>query len=109
MKNLKHIYLSFNGRLSLKSYWLYCNIPIFIIAALLIVIFNSSTGFTHEALVIGKGVALFFAISTSAKRLHDINLSAWWLFIIFVPYIGRLVLFLACSFIPRKKLNNKYS
>jgi hypothetical protein len=32
-------------------------------------------------------------LAAASRRLHDANLSAWWLLICFVPYVGRIILF----------------
>jgi uncharacterized membrane protein YhaH (DUF805 family) len=32
-------------------------------------------------------------LAAASRRLHDANLSAWWLLICLVPYVGRIILF----------------
>lgn len=36
---------------------------------------------------------LICLISLTVRRLHDLNMSGWWYLLIFVPYVGSLILF----------------
>ena len=45
-------------------------------------------------------------LATTTKRLHDINKSAWWLLLNFIPVIGSAILFLGTSFILGSKETN---
>ena len=83
-------YAVFNGRARRKEYWMF---------VLFNFIIDSVLGLL-ERLVGGPGiVALLYSlavlipgIAVSVRRLHDTNRSGWWLFIVFVPIIGWIVL-----------------
>lgn len=48
---------------------------------------------------------VFFA--TATKRLHDVNLSGWWAWLVLIPYVGWSVLFIMCCW-PSRHTNNPY-
>ena len=65
-------------------------------------------------LALSFGVSILSAIfigvmylSLTARRLHDINKSAWWCIIFLVPYLGML-LWLLLFFVEGDKGNNQY-
>jgi uncharacterized membrane protein YhaH (DUF805 family) len=47
------------------------------------------------------------AIALTVRRLHDANLSAWWLGLAFVPVIGGLAL-LVMTLLPSSSYGNRY-
>jgi len=88
-------YWDFRGRSSRSEYWLFF-LWVFILAFI--------AGLVDRLALQNQGIigpcALFvtFAhlipnLSLGFRRLHDINRSAWWLLISFVPLIGAVVLF----------------
>ena len=52
-------------------------------------------------------VASIPLISQQIRRLHDIGLSGWWFFLIFIPYLGPLAL-LIMSILPSDPFPNRY-
>lgn len=42
------------------------------------------------------------------RRIHDINLSAWWLLIALIPYVGTIVTWFVLLFWPGSKGENKF-
>ncbi|HTV70500.1 MAG TPA: DUF805 domain-containing protein [Rhizobiaceae bacterium] len=58
-------------------------------------------------------IGLFFlatfipGIAMQVRRQHDIGLSGWFILLVFVPYIGNLIL-LVFGFIPSQKHDNKW-
>ena len=83
-------YAVFEGRAQRKEYWMFVLFNIIIAVAL---------GFV-EGLVGSPGVIswiyslaiLIPGIAVTVRRLHDTSRSAWWLLIVFVPFIGSIVL-----------------
>ncbi|NRA73828.1 MAG: DUF805 domain-containing protein [Rickettsiales bacterium] len=41
------------------------------------------------------------------KRLHDCNLSGWWILVVFIPFVG-IILFLVVLFMPGTKKSNRF-
>ena len=75
---------TYNGRASRSAYWWF---------ALFSGVINSAFRFipgTAGSVLAGVvGVVLFFtSLSVAARRLHDTNHSAFWLFLILLPIIG---------------------
>ena len=106
--NMLKIYFSFKGRLSLKRYWAYWNIP----AALLFVTvtyLNKNVYLLNFAYWQIVNVFIIWpALATAAKRLHDIDKTAWWLLLNLVPVFGSVVVSLATSFIPGLEEPNRF-
>ena len=89
-------YAVFNGRSRRKEYWYFFlfNIIISIILRFIDVVIGS---FSVEA---GMGILggiymlaiLVPWIAVMVRRLHDVNLSGWWMLLGVFPYIGAIVL-----------------
>jgi len=83
-------YALFNGRARRKEYWMF-----FLINALI-----SITLSFIEGMLIGTGftsiiyglLVLIPSLAVAVRRLHDINRTGWWMFILFIPIIGIIVL-----------------
>jgi uncharacterized membrane protein YhaH (DUF805 family) len=82
----------FDGRARRKEYWMY-QLFVAIISMILatIITFIPALGILRILL----SLVLFVpGLSLSIRRLHDIDKSGWWLFIIFVPLIGQIWFFI---------------
>lgn len=118
--------LSFQGRSSRAELWwvMIFELILFLIAGQLIEYFlpdprthqfmySTDEAFT-EALklhaivnqVVLLLISLFF-LSLYVRRLHDIGLSGWWMFMVAIPFIGAGVFFVAMLF-PSQHKTNKY-
>lgn len=91
---------SFSGRVSAGEYWKFVGIStlflllIFIVPILVGVFFKLHTElFTCIVIYIYLIIMFLPFLSMQAKRLHDINKSANWLFLYLIPYIGFIVVF----------------
>lgn len=116
MENFKHVvirnYANFHGRASRYEYWMfYLGFVALCFAVLMLGLLVASTS-ENLAMVmfilIGVIVAglLIPQLSCAVRRLHDADLSGWWYLLIFIPYIGGiLVIILTC--LPSKP-TNKY-
>ncbi len=96
-------YANFQGRSSRGAYWWLMLINLLISIGIGIVdgiVFPRSTG-----ALAGMGMlsilwslaTLIPGIAISFRRLHDVDKSAWWLFISLIPLIGAVVLIFFCA------------
>jgi uncharacterized membrane protein YhaH (DUF805 family) len=80
----------FSSRSTKKEYWTFSLIHIMILLSSYII----SIGF--GSFIYLQLLYVFFtfipSISITVRRLHDIGKSGWWYFIIFIPFIGPVVL-----------------
>ena len=91
-------YLKFEGRATRGEYWKFVLIQFVIIIVLEFLISIFSIGSTFED-ILTLVVTLPFilpSLAVQTRRLHDLNRSAWWLLLHFVPYAGSLF----CLFSP---------
>ncbi len=91
-------YAVFDGRARRKEYWMFTLFNILIAFALGVVDVMAGT-VSAEALGMGLLGTLYSlavllpGLAVSVRRLHDVGKSGWWLFIILVPFVGAIVLF----------------
>jgi uncharacterized membrane protein YhaH (DUF805 family) len=93
----------FSGRSRRQEYWFFHLFNVFAFLALVFV------GATLDWAVFGgsrRGGAAFFllalysiasfipSLAVTVRRLHDIGKSGWWYWIVFIPIIGGIVLFI---------------
>ena len=95
LKVVRDNYAYFNGRASRQEYWMF-NLFIFI--------FTIVVGFIDVFLSLGFLSLLYLlailipGLAVLVRRLHDVNKSGWWFFIIFIPIIGAIwMLILLCT------------
>lgn len=85
--NLKHLLLSFEGRIGRQSYWTGA-LVLFGIAVVAAVI-GAVLGEAGQALGNLVSLALLYpGLALAAKRWHDRNKSGWWSLIALIPLIG---------------------
>ena len=116
---LRQKYASFQGRATRSEFWWFA-LFIFIVNFVINIIGSVATGaslmatFSPDSLsefgggllggvgtiifmIIGLIVWLYFlcpSIGVTVRRLHDTGRSGWWYWIILVPFVGGLVLFI---------------
>lgn len=87
-------FAEFGGRSRRKEYWMFTLFSILCSAATLPL--DLAMGYTiDDNGPIGVIVSLVFlvpSISVSFRRLHDVDRSAWWLLLAFIPIIGWIIL-----------------
>ncbi len=86
---VKNQYADFEGRATLKQYWM------FVLVSVLISIAISIVEYTLGTILLGTIFSLAICIpnlAIGARRLHDIGKSGWWQLIVLVPVIGFIVL-----------------
>jgi uncharacterized membrane protein YhaH (DUF805 family) len=96
IKVLKN-YAVFSGRAQRAEYWFFVLFNVVVSFGLLVVdgvigTYNAQTGVGLLYGVYALGV-LIPSIAVSVRRLHDIGKSGWWLLLLFIPFIGPIVLF----------------
>lgn len=102
---LQNNYANFSGRISRRQYWMFALYSMLISFAFNIVI--AILPFLAILSLIYSFALLVPSFSLIIRRLHDVNLSGWFLLIAVVPVLGALVLlFLLCM--PSDKGENKF-
>ena len=101
---LKTSYAKFDGRISRRQYWMFAlySMIISIIFQILIAILPifAILGLLYSLALLVPSIGLLI------RRLHDINLSGWWLFIAVVPFVGAIALLLLLCTPGDAKANN---
>lgn len=88
---LRHHYVDFKGRASRKQFWLY--VLFFLIVFLILSIILNFFGNLGNILYFLATLAVILpSLGIAVRRLHDFNLSGWWILIGLVPFIGPLIL-----------------
>jgi uncharacterized membrane protein YhaH (DUF805 family) len=111
-------WLSFDGRIGRQTWWLHyvlvifgCSVAIQIVLAIIAAV--DFTGglitlvFTIPAILIGLAF-IWPALAGYIKRLHDRDMSGWWLLIAFIPGIGGLALLIICGFLKGTAGPNRF-
>ncbi len=100
--------LSFEGRISLKPYWILV-LVIFIGTIITTVIDMNMTGQeTGLTTVLFTLIILWPALAIQVKRWHDRDKSGWWVLINLVPIIGPIWAIIENGFLPGTEGRNLY-
>ena len=103
--NISRLLFSIEGRITRKTYWLFCGLPLFV-AALYVVIRH-----IHFSLAEKLFLELIFvwpSIAMHTKRWHDMDKSGWWQLISAIPYLGALIAIIMCGFLKGTQGANRY-
>lgn len=101
-------YATFSGRASRSEYWWWWLVSL-VVSGLLQVLALATGGIQtmpDGSATVGNGIGLFFfvllvvwglavfipGLALLVRRLHDSNRSGFWVFIVFVPFVGGIVL-----------------
>ncbi len=101
---IKNQYADFEGRTSRKAYWMFT--LYYFILSIVVGIVAGIINFELLGTVLSLAL-LLPSLGMGFRRLHDINKSAWWLLVSFIPIIGFLVL-LYFAVQPGDKGDNQY-
>jgi len=111
-------WLDFNGRIPRRTWWLHYVVPLIAINIGLQIIVGiiaaiDFTGgfialiFSLVALVIALAL-IWPGLAGYSKRLHDRDMSAWWILIVFIPAVGGLALLIICGFLKGTTGPNRF-
>ncbi|KIA80956.1 membrane protein [Chromobacterium piscinae] len=85
-------YAVFSGRARRQEYWCFA-LTNLIISLMLLVIQHRVLGSQSQWLTNIYSLALLLpSLAVSMRRLHDIGRSGWWMWIMFIPVVGVLIL-----------------
>ena len=111
--DFKKFYLSPEGRVNRKQFWLWLVLPLTAIIFLLALV-DVKTGNYNPELSMGffSGifalVALIPAIIVYIKRFHDRDKSGWWVLIGLIPIIGSIWLLIELGFLKGTPGPNRF-
>lgn len=112
LKILNEKYATFKGRARRTEFWMFYLITVLFFIAFvlldLLIIELTNDAYLAGFLSLIYSVFLFLPfIAVTARRLHDIDKSAWWLLLNFIPVIGGIIL-LILLIKPGTDAANKY-
>ena len=97
---------SFRGRISRKSFWFF-NLCVFAGGLLFGILMEPTEEITKYQLMFMLWV-LWPSLAVQAKRWHDIDKSALWVLINFIPLIGPLWALIENGFVPGTPGENRF-
>lgn len=103
--DVKQFYLTADGRVSRRQWWLRLIVPFFVIGLVLNILdvalgtYDTRTGGGVLSGLFGLAV-LIPSILVDIKRWHDRDKSGWWMLILFVPIVGALWFLIELGFLP---------
>ena len=83
-------FMKFDGRASRPEFWWFA-LANFIVTVVLFVLGQASSLFYVLYVIYGLGV-LLPSIGVAIRRLQDTDKSGWWILIVFVPFVGSIIL-----------------
>ncbi|OTA20286.1 membrane protein [Xenorhabdus beddingii] len=110
--NVLKNYTCFRGRARRKEFWYFVLFQI--LAVLIISFLERLFAVANPEVYMGWFSAIYLlltflpALAVTARRLHDINYSGWWLLLHLIPFVGNVIL-LALAALKGQVGNNKYS
>ncbi len=107
-ERLKGLWLLFSlkGRVGRKPFWIF-NACIFAAGMMFGLIANPAEEISRYQIMFMLWI-LWPSIAVQAKRWHDINKSAWWVLINFVPIAGPIWALIQNGFIPGSRGPNRF-
>jgi len=109
----KQFYLSAQGRVNRKQFWLWLVLPCTVISIVLVLV-DLALG-TYDA---KDGVGLFSSIFSLVvivpallvyiKRWHDRDKSGWWMLIVLIPLVGIIWFLVELGFLPGTPGPNRF-
>jgi uncharacterized membrane protein YhaH (DUF805 family) len=89
-------YAVFQGRAQRKEFWMFVlfdTIIGIILNIIDVIIMSNITGSINWLTIIYALALLIPSISVTVRRLHDTDHSGWWFFILLIPILGAILLF----------------
>ncbi|MGH6866863.1 MAG: DUF805 domain-containing protein [Methyloceanibacter sp.] len=111
--DFQQFYLSAQGRVNRKQWWLWLFLPVLVVSLILSLIDAGMDTFNAEA---GLGllsgiwalIVLIPSILVHIKRFHDRDKSGWWVLIALIPIIGAIWLIIELGFLAGTPESNRY-
>lgn len=97
-------YVGFSGRARREEYWMF--VLFNCIASFVLGLIDGLLGIQILSSLYSLAV-MIPSLALQFRRLHDIDRSAWWLLLAFVPLVGAIVLFIF-TVLPGTVGDNKY-
>lgn len=95
----RYLFLSFDGRINRKPYWM--GVIVLFVVSLAISIVASILGMIFAPLAylgtIASLATIYPAAALAAKRWHDRGKSGWWTLVAIIPLIGALYMLWECG------------
>ncbi|MCW7549920.1 DUF805 domain-containing protein [Photorhabdus sp. APURE] len=110
--NVLKNYACFRGRAGRKEFW--CFVLFQILVVFIISFLERYFAVANPEVYMGWFSAVYLlltflpALAVNARRLHDINCSAWWLLLHLIPFIGTVILLILAG-LKGSFGSNKYS
>lgn len=102
-------WLSFDGRIGRQTWWLrYVCVFIAISIVVNIIAAIDPTGIIGLILSLASLVMIWPGLAGYSKRLHDRDMSLWWVLIAFVPVVGGIALLVICGFLKGTTGPNRF-
>lgn len=101
-------YMDLSGRAPRSEFWWFflfvvvCNVVLNLIDTALF----GPGGLPLLGLIFGLAIVIPF-IAVAVRRLHDREISGWWMFVWIVPFIGALIVLVLCA-LPGTKGRNRF-
>jgi uncharacterized membrane protein YhaH (DUF805 family) len=102
--DFKKFYLSPDGRINRKQFWLWLVLPLSVIEILLALV-DVKTGNYNSELSVGLFSGIFALVTlipiiiVYIKRFHDRDKSGWWVLIALIPVIGAIWMLIELGFL----------
>jgi uncharacterized membrane protein YhaH (DUF805 family) len=94
-------YAEFKGRASRSEYWLFFLFNFLVILTAMLLRDDGSI-----VVLAWLGLAIP-NLAVGVRRLHDINMSGWWLLLSLIPFLGSLIMFVF-ALIPGTEGDNRF-
>lgn len=96
---------SANGRASRSEFW--WMFGTYLICSVVLMTIMRMGSILALVAMVAEIALLAFTACAAARRLHDRNMAAWWLLLVFIPTFGQLILLILCA-LPGTQGPNKY-
>jgi uncharacterized membrane protein YhaH (DUF805 family) len=109
--NVTHYLFGWSGRIGRLQWWLGGLVQAVIVGvavALFILAAHEESPFLLVFALPLIGIALWFGVCLSIKRLHDHNKSGFWFFVYFIPVVGMIWQLIECGLMRGTEGDNDY-
>ncbi|HXB41119.1 MAG TPA: FAD-binding protein [Bacteroidia bacterium] len=102
---LSYLLFTNRGRIPRLTYW---TVSLFIWTSFYVLFNLFESLFSYSSTYFIYPLLFWALIATATKRLHDINFSGYWFFLITIPVLGPLILFYLLGFKKGKKIATRF-